>query len=28
LAWWGLGNLERRFYEGRAVPPRNVPQKK
>lgn len=28
LAWWGLGNLERRFYEGRAVPPRNLPEKK
>lgn len=28
LAWWGLGNLERQFYEGRAVPPRNLPHKK
>ncbi|MBW4680541.1 MAG: Rieske 2Fe-2S domain-containing protein [Microcoleus vaginatus WJT46-NPBG5] len=28
LAWWGLGKLERRFYEGRALPPRNLPQKK
>ncbi|MBD2043212.1 Rieske 2Fe-2S domain-containing protein [Microcoleus sp. FACHB-672] len=28
LAWWGLSKLERRFYEGRAVPPRNLPQKK
>jgi phenylpropionate dioxygenase-like ring-hydroxylating dioxygenase large terminal subunit len=27
LAWWGLGNLERRFYEGRAVPPRNLLEK-
>jgi phenylpropionate dioxygenase-like ring-hydroxylating dioxygenase large terminal subunit len=25
--WWGLGRLERRFYEGRAVPPRNLPEK-
>ncbi|NET08789.1 MAG: Rieske 2Fe-2S domain-containing protein, partial [Symploca sp. SIO2B6] len=22
--WLGLGNLERKFYEGRAVPPRNI----
>lgn len=28
LAWWRLGNLERRFYEGRAVPPRNLLEKK
>ncbi|MBD1875860.1 Rieske 2Fe-2S domain-containing protein [Nodosilinea sp. FACHB-131] len=27
-AWAGLGILERRFYEGRAVPPRNLPEKK
>ncbi|PSR16212.1 cell death suppressor protein Lls1, partial [filamentous cyanobacterium CCP3] len=27
-AWAGLGRLERRFYEGRAVPPRNLPEKK
>jgi phenylpropionate dioxygenase-like ring-hydroxylating dioxygenase large terminal subunit len=26
--WAGLGVLERRFYEGRAVPPRNLPEKK
>ncbi|MFM7427131.1 MAG: Rieske 2Fe-2S domain-containing protein [Elainella sp.] len=25
--WWGLGRFERRFYEGRAVPPRNLPEK-
>jgi hypothetical protein len=28
LAWWGLGSLERRFYEGRAVPLRNLLEKK
>ncbi|MBW4459005.1 MAG: Rieske 2Fe-2S domain-containing protein [Nodosilinea sp. WJT8-NPBG4] len=27
-AWAGLGILERRFYEGRAIPPRNLPEKK
>ena len=27
-AWAGLGILERRFYEGRPVPPRNLPEKK
>jgi hypothetical protein len=26
--WGGLGKLERQFYEGRDVPPRNFPQKK
>lgn len=26
LAWWGLKQLERRFYEGRAVPLRNLPE--
>lgn len=26
--WWGLGILERRFYQGRALPPRNLPEKK
>lgn len=26
--WWGLGKLERRFYEGRDIPPRNLPEKK
>ncbi|MFQ4139969.1 Rieske 2Fe-2S domain-containing protein [Nodosilinea sp. PGN35] len=26
-AWGGLGILERRFYQGRAVPPRNRPEK-
>ncbi|MDX1977807.1 MAG: Rieske 2Fe-2S domain-containing protein [Pseudanabaenaceae cyanobacterium bins.68] len=24
LIWWGLGQLERRFYQGRAIPPRNL----
>lgn len=27
LAWWGLGNLGQRFYEGQAVPLRNLPEK-
>jgi phenylpropionate dioxygenase-like ring-hydroxylating dioxygenase large terminal subunit len=27
-AWAGLGQLERRFYSGRAVPPRNLPDRK
>ncbi|MGB3201364.1 MAG: Rieske 2Fe-2S domain-containing protein [Nodosilinea sp.] len=27
-AWAGLGRLERRFYEGRSVPPRNLPDRK
>lgn len=27
-AWAGLGILERRFYQGRAIPPRNLPEKK
>lgn len=26
--WGGLGKLERQFYEGRDVPPRNLPEKK
>ncbi|TVQ08098.1 MAG: cell death suppressor protein Lls1 [Leptolyngbya sp. DLM2.Bin27] len=26
-AWAGLGRLEQRFYQGRAVPPRNLPEK-
>ncbi len=26
VAWAALGQLERRFYEGRAVPPRNLPE--
>ncbi|WP_017297760.1 Rieske 2Fe-2S domain-containing protein [Nodosilinea nodulosa] len=26
--WAGLGILERRFYQGRAVPPRNLPERK
>jgi len=25
FGWFGLGRLERRFYEGRTVPPRNLP---
>ncbi|WOD41317.1 Rieske 2Fe-2S domain-containing protein [Nodosilinea sp. E11] len=27
-AWAGLGQLQQRFYQGRAVPPRNRPEKK
>ncbi len=27
LIWWGLGNLEQRFYKGRALPLRNLPEK-
>lgn len=27
ITWLGLGKLEERFYEGRDVPPRNVPEK-
>jgi phenylpropionate dioxygenase-like ring-hydroxylating dioxygenase large terminal subunit len=26
-AWWNLGRLERQFYQGRAIPPRNLPEK-
>ncbi|MEQ8972863.1 MAG: Rieske 2Fe-2S domain-containing protein [Coleofasciculus sp. C1-SOL-03] len=26
FGWFGLGRLERRFYEGRTVPPRNLAQ--
>jgi phenylpropionate dioxygenase-like ring-hydroxylating dioxygenase large terminal subunit len=26
--WAGLGRLERRFYEGREIPPRNLPEPK
>ncbi|MTJ51710.1 cell death suppressor protein Lls1, partial [Anabaena sp. UHCC 0253] len=25
--WFGLGRLERRFYQGRLIPPRNLPEK-
>lgn len=25
--WFGLGKLERRFYQGRSTPPRNLPEK-
>ncbi|MCU0568452.1 MAG: Rieske 2Fe-2S domain-containing protein [Oculatellaceae cyanobacterium Prado106] len=28
IAWWRLGKLERGFYEGRAIPPRNLPEKR
>ncbi len=24
-AWWGLKRLEKQFYDGRAIPPRNLP---
>ena len=27
-AWFGLGKLESRFYQGREIPPRNLPDKK
>jgi phenylpropionate dioxygenase-like ring-hydroxylating dioxygenase large terminal subunit len=27
-AWLGLGKLVKQFYDGRAVPPRNLPEKK
>lgn len=27
VAWLGLGKLEQRFYRGRAIPPRNLPEK-
>ena len=27
IAWYGLGQLEQRFYHGRLVPPRNFPEK-
>jgi hypothetical protein len=26
--WAALGRLERRFYEGREIPPRNLPEKR
>ncbi|NEP00078.1 MAG: Rieske 2Fe-2S domain-containing protein [Symploca sp. SIO2E9] len=26
--WFGLGNLERQFYQGRGIAPRNLPEKK
>jgi phenylpropionate dioxygenase-like ring-hydroxylating dioxygenase large terminal subunit len=28
VAWLGLSKLERRFYKGRDIPPRNLPEKK
>lgn len=28
FAWWRLGKLERGFYRGRDIPPRNLPGKK
>jgi hypothetical protein len=24
--WWNLSKLEREFYEGRIIPPRNLPE--
>ena len=27
LAWWQLDKLERKFYQGKAIPPRNLPGK-
>ncbi len=27
LLWFGLGRLEQRFHQGRAIPPRNLPEK-
>ncbi|MEA5550531.1 Rieske 2Fe-2S domain-containing protein [Anabaena cylindrica UHCC 0172] len=27
LAWWKLNNLEKQFYQGRLIPPRNQPEK-
>ncbi|MGK7938528.1 MAG: Rieske 2Fe-2S domain-containing protein [Xenococcaceae cyanobacterium] len=26
--WWQLGKLEKKFYRGRDIPPRNLPEKK
>jgi hypothetical protein len=26
--WWKLSQLEREFYQGRMIPPRNLPEKK
>lgn len=26
-AWFGLGRLEKRFYQGKEIPPRNLPKK-
>ncbi len=26
--WWQLGRLEKKFYQGRNIPPRNLPEKK
>lgn len=26
--WWQLGRLENKFYQGRDIPPRNLPEKK
>jgi hypothetical protein len=26
--WWKLSKLEKQFYEGRMIPPRNLPEKK
>jgi phenylpropionate dioxygenase-like ring-hydroxylating dioxygenase large terminal subunit len=27
VAWWGLNRLQKQFYEGRVIPPRNLPEK-
>ncbi|NJR50331.1 MAG: Rieske 2Fe-2S domain-containing protein [Leptolyngbyaceae cyanobacterium CSU_1_3] len=27
IVWYGLGKLERQFYQGRRTPPRNLPEK-
>lgn len=27
-AWYALGNLEKQFYQGREIPPRNLPEKR
>ncbi|QLE54743.1 Rieske 2Fe-2S domain-containing protein [Nostoc sp. TCL26-01] len=26
-AWWGFSQLQKQFYEGRTIPPRNLPEK-
>ncbi|CCQ57137.1 Pheophorbide a oxygenase [Crocosphaera watsonii WH 0402] len=25
ISWFALGGLEKRFYQGREIPPRNLP---
>ncbi|WP_127079828.1 hypothetical protein [Dulcicalothrix desertica] len=27
LTWYRLGKLEQKFYQGRLIPPRNLPEK-